>query len=252
MGAKPKVAFFSFTGCEGCQLVVLEREPVLIDLLSAIDVVSFREAITEHSDDYQIAFVEGSASTSHDIEEMQRIREQAELVVAIGACACTGGLNAMKNKLSVDDVLQRVYGERGKWFDTVAVRPVSAVVPVDLELPGCPMDGDEFVWAVKCLLRGDLPRLPEIPVCVECRLKGNVCVLAHKKRSCLGPVTIGGCGAICPSYGGQCEACRGFLPHPETQALTEILMEQGLTADAVRARYALFNSYAETAAETAQ
>ncbi|HOS94578.1 MAG TPA: NADH:ubiquinone oxidoreductase, partial [Armatimonadota bacterium] len=119
MSAKPKVAFFSFTGCEGCQLAVLELEPVLLDILGAVDIVSFREAMTEHSEDYEIAFVEGSISTPHDVEEVQHIRQRAGLVVAIGACACSGGLNALKNRRGMDDVLQTVYGSSGSWFETI-------------------------------------------------------------------------------------------------------------------------------------
>lgn len=249
MSAKPKVAFFSFTGCEGCQLAVLELEPVLLDILGAVDIVSFREAMTEHSEDYEIAFVEGSISTPHDVEEIQHIRQRAGLVVAIGACACSGGLNALKNRRDMNDVLQTVYGDRGSWFETIPARPVSAVVAVDLELPGCPMDGNEFVWAVKSLLRGEMPRLPQIPVCVECRLKGNVCVLAHKGKDCQGPLTIAGCGAICPSHGGHCVGCRGYLAHPERDAHMEILKEHGLTVDEVRAQYSLFNTYSEMARE---
>ncbi|HBR15982.1 MAG TPA: NADH:ubiquinone oxidoreductase, partial [Deltaproteobacteria bacterium] len=95
---KPKIAFFSFTCCEGCQLQVLSCEDELPDMLSLVDIVNFREAIDEKRDDYEIAFIEGSISRQHEINEIKKIREKAKVVVALGACSATGGLNCLKNR----------------------------------------------------------------------------------------------------------------------------------------------------------
>ena len=77
---KPKVAFFDFASCEGCQLEALNLAPQeLLDLLAAVDIVQFREAMSEKSDDYSIAFVEGSITRESDIPRIQKIRQQALL-----------------------------------------------------------------------------------------------------------------------------------------------------------------------------
>ena len=95
---KPRVAFFDFAGCEGDQLTVINLEEQLLDVLKHVEVVSFREAMKEHSDNYDIAFVEGSCTRRADEERLKKIRASAKIVVAIGACATIGGINALAGK----------------------------------------------------------------------------------------------------------------------------------------------------------
>ncbi len=113
---KPRVAFFDFTGCEGCQLEVLNFNLEIVDLIGAVDIVEFREASSDHSDDYDIAFIEGSQTTQGDVERVQKIREKAKILVALGACSCTGGVNALKNRFSMEENLKVVYGDSAKYF----------------------------------------------------------------------------------------------------------------------------------------
>ncbi|MFH1006031.1 MAG: NADH:ubiquinone oxidoreductase, partial [Candidatus Latescibacterota bacterium] len=124
---KPKVAFFDFAGCEGCQLTVLNLEKELLGVLDHIDIVEFREAMTETSDEYDIAFVEGSITRESDIPRLSKIRETASVVVALGACAATGGINAMRNFTPIDEVKRIVYGDQADWYETAEVRPIDAV-----------------------------------------------------------------------------------------------------------------------------
>jgi coenzyme F420-reducing hydrogenase gamma subunit len=239
---KPRVAVFSFTGCEGCSLAILECENELLDVLNLIELVRWREAMTETSDDIDIALIDGSISTHHDIMQMKRIRELAGAVVAIGACAHNGGLNALKNRYGMGQVKEIVYGAAGEQFDTVPARPVSAVVPVDFALPGCPIDRDEFIRTVRDVALGKTPRLPDYPLCVECKKKENVCVFFQGKF-CMGPVVRAGCGAICPSFGDGCEGCRGFVDDPNENAHKETLEKFGLSPREVIQHFDLFNSY---------
>ncbi len=241
---KPKVGFFSFTGCEGCQLSVLECENELLDILGAIDLVTFREAISEHSEDYQIAFVDGAISKPADVEEIKHIRERADILIPIGSCACTAGHSAMRNKYDVDEVRKMVYGDMWESVSTIPARPVSAVVPIDAFVPGCPIDRAEFLEVLKALLLGKQPRIPDYPVCVECKRKGNVCVF-ELGMTCMGPVTRAGCGAICPSYGDACVGCRGFISDPNLNSEKDILTKYGLTVDEAMKMFGLFNSYSE-------
>lgn len=243
---KPRVAVFSFTGCEGCSLAILECENELLDILNLIDIVEWREAMTETTDEpIDIALIDGAITTHSDVKHMKQIRERAKMVVAIGACAHNGGLNALKNRYGMGQVKDIVYGEAGAEFDTIPARPVSAVVPVEFALPGCPIDRDEFIRTVRDLALGKTPKLPDYPVCVECKKKENVCVFFQGKF-CMGPVTRAGCGAACPSFGDGCEGCRGFIDNPNENAHKEVLAEYGLTAREVIQHFDMFNSYDES------
>jgi coenzyme F420-reducing hydrogenase gamma subunit len=244
--SKPKVAFFDFASCEGCQLTVVDALQTYPELLGAVEIVNFREASSRREDDYLIAFVEGSVTREQDEPRLKKIREQAAILVALGACAHTGCVNALKNLQPLDDVRKYVYGDKTEWYPTYAARPISAVVQVDAVIPGCPIDRDEFVRVVKALLVGKKPPVPDYPVCVECKLKGNVCMF-HIGKTCLGPVTRAGCGAICPTYGDSCEGCRGLIPNPNENAMKDVLDEAGLTVEEIMKDLNMFNAY--TAAE---
>jgi sulfhydrogenase subunit delta len=244
---KPKVAFFDFACCEGCQLTVVDSLQTHLDLLEAVEIVNFREATSRQQHDYQIAFVEGSITRPQDEDRLRRIRQQADVLVALGACAHTAGVNALKNAHPLQDVRRWVYGEAADWYDTYPARPISAVVEVDAFIPGCPIDREEFVEVVKAVLVGKKPPVPDYPICVECKLKGNVC-LFHVNKACLGPVTRAGCGAICPTHGSGCEGCRGLIPHPNENAMKDVLDEAGLTVDEILDQFSMFNSYREAEA----
>jgi len=222
---KPKIAIFSLTSCEGCSLAILELEDQLLFILDAVEIVNFREGMTERAWDIDIGFVDGAISTIEDEKEAKHFRECCKVLVAIGACACLGGINTLKNQQPEAAYRQYVYGERAEWFPTAAARPVSAVVKVDYELPGCPMVKDEFLRFVKYALSGRTFHLPDYPVCVECKKKGNRC-LYEKGVVCLGPVTRAGCDAICPSYGSKCEACRGVVSEEALAAAGVNLRDQ--------------------------
>jgi len=247
---KPKVAFFDFASCEGCQLTVVDSLQTHLELIEAVEIVQFREAMTEKGEDYQIAFVEGSCTREKDEARLFKIRDQADLVVALGACAHTGCVNALKNlQPSLDDVREYVYGDKAEWYETYPARPISAVIDIDAFIPGCPIDREEFVKVVKNVLLGKKPGIPDYPVCVECKLKENVCLLLEGKP-CLGPVTRAGCDAICPTYGDGCEGCRGYIPEPNENAMKDVLDEAGMTVDEVMSRMTMFNAYYGSTAVT--
>ncbi|MFW5956494.1 MAG: NADH:ubiquinone oxidoreductase [Halorhabdus sp.] len=248
MTAKPRVAFFDFAGCEGDQLQVVNLEERLLELVEVVEVVSFREAMSEHSDDYDIAFVEGSITTPHDAERLQDVRDNADIVIAIGSCAAFGGINALRNHQDLETAKERVYGEDAALFDDPdaelfdsfeAAQPASAFVDVEYEIPGCPIDGEEFVQAVTALLNGAEPTLPNHPVCVECKFEENTCAF-ERGETCLGPITRGGCGATCVSQGTHCWGCRGMVENPSQDAYTAVLEEHGLTADEIIEDYQLY------------
>lgn len=239
---RPKVAFFDFSSCEGCQLTVVDSLQTYPDLLNAVEIVQFREAMSEKSDDYLVAFIEGSCTRPEDEARLLKIREQAQAVVALGACAHLGGVNAVRNWQPLDEVKTYVYGTVTKTGEAYAARPISAVIPVDGFIPGCPINRDEFVRVVKALLQGRRPLIPDEMVCTECKLMENLCVILQNK-ACLGPLVRAGCGAICPHVGLGCEGCRGLISNPNIKWLDAALAEHGLSLAETTAAKRLFLSY---------
>ena len=241
--ARPKVAFFDFACCEGCQLTVIDSLQTHLELVSAVEIVQFREAMTEKGEDYLVAFIEGSCTRPEDAVRLKEIREQAAIVVALGACAHTGGINALKNiQPSLQGVREYVYGEKWDWYDTYPTRPISAVIQVDAVIPGCPIDRFEFLDVVKKVLLGKKPSVPDYPVCVQCKLKENVCIF-DTGGTCLGPITRAGCDAICPTFGYGCEGCRGLISNPNVNSMEDVLAGAGLTVEQLIAKKTMYNAY---------
>jgi len=225
---KPRVAFFDFTCCEGCQVEITNvGEEVMLGLLSLIEPVEWREVMAEKTKEpIDIAFIEGSFSREADRARLLDIRKRAKVVVAYGACAATGGINALKNHQK--DYRREVYGKDADQphLDSQEAKPISAVIPVDYALNGCPMSRHELVEVVSSLLHGKAPVIPNYPVCVECKMNETVCQY-QRKGHCLGVVARAGCHAPCPADGIPCEACRGFVDQPNEEALVKVLVEKG-------------------------
>lgn len=241
---KPRVAFFDFASCEGCQLQIANLEEAVIDVTKLVDIVSFREVMKEHSDDYDIAVVEGSIMRPMDEERLKKIRENAKILVALGACACTGCVQRMVNQWPVEESITTVYNKDealkdNPYFANFETKALDEVVPVDAYVPGCPIDRDEFCKVLVALLLGKKSPVPDYPVCVECKKKENVC-LFELGKVCMGPVARAGCGAICPTHGAECEACRGYVTHPEEDAQTDVLMKYGISAEQIMQRKSMF------------
>lgn len=240
MANKPKVAFFDFSCCEGCQLCAIDLTPEqLLDLLAVIDIVEFREAISEKSDAYDIAIVEGSITRDSDIPRLKKIRETAKIVIAFGACAHISGVNAIKNFQSKEEYQKAVYPDDPAKYETNMARAISEVVEVDAVIPGCPIDTGEFVRVVKNLVLGKNPDIPTYPVCVECKIRENICVY-EKGIQCLGPVIRAGCGARCPSNGGYCFGCRGMIPKPNLNSQQDIMQKYNLSFEQMLSKFQLF------------
>jgi sulfhydrogenase subunit delta len=241
---KPKVAFFDFSGCEGCQLAIVNLENEILHLVGLVDIVNFREAISDRGEDYDVACIEGSITSPQCVQRINEIRKKAKVLITIGSCSSLGGINAIRNDKPMDDVRGAVYGEDRYYFPSIPALPVSAVVKVDYAIPGCPLDEDEFLKVLRAILLGKTPQIPKYPVCVECKLKENVCVY-ELGQFCLGPVTRAGCGARCPSSAHYCMGCRGLVPEPNTNAEKEVLENYGLSTAEVLKKFSLFDNAME-------
>ena len=243
---KPRVAFFDFASCEGCQLQVINLEEDLLKVLEAVDVVTFREAMKEQSDDYDIAFVEGSITRRSDEERLNTIRRNAKVLIALGSCATLGGINCLKNFHEQEYVKKLVYGDKASSYETYPSRPLKAVVPVDFEIHGCPINRDEFAMVLKALLLGKKPEIPNFPVCVECKMAENICVF-ERGMTCMGPVTRAGCGACCVTEGSFCWGCRGLVDDPNADSQREVLATHGLSVQDILGKFRLYTGFSEVA-----
>jgi sulfhydrogenase subunit delta len=241
MSSKPKVAFFDFACCEGCQLQIANLEEEIVGLAELVDVVEFREVLTGTAPAYDIAFIEGSITRPEDEARLKDIRNRSKLLAAFGACACTGGVNKLKNLRDLTTVRKEVYGD--KWdmphLNTYPTKAVHEVVKVDAYVPGCPVNRQEFLTIVKTLLMGLPVKLPDYPVCVECKKKDNIC-LFERGMTCLGPVARAGCDAICPSNGAACEGCRGTVPNPNKNSMKDVLARHNISLNDIMRKFTIY------------
>jgi len=240
---KPRVAVFDFACCEGCQLQIVNLEEEILDLVGAVEMVEWREAMSEQSHEYDIALVEGSITRPKDEQRLNVIRSRAKILVALGACAATGGVNKLKNNFPLDDVKKWVYGKDANMphLNTEATKAVDEVVKVDYKVHGCPIDRKEFTYIMRCLLLGKKPEIPDYPVCVECKARGNPCLWDYGEV-CLGPITRAGCGARCPSSGFRCFGCRGYVDNPNVDAAREVIEKHNLNVEDLKSKMVLFGS----------
>ena len=238
--SKPKLAFFDFTDCEGCQLQFANLGGALLELLELVDIVNFREIMSEAAQDYDIAFIEGSITTDNDVLRIKKIREKAKVLVALGACAAIAGVNGIKNRRPLDMAKQTVYGDKSGLINTIKAMPVHEVVTVDYTINGCPVYIPEVISVVKCLLMGKPYVAPNYPVCAECKMNENVCRY-EKDQECMGTVTRAGCNSWCINNGNRCYGCRGLVDNPAADAQKDILNKYGLKLDDVLKHFTLYN-----------
>ncbi len=237
---RPRVAFFELSSCEGCQLQILNNEASLLDFLSLVDVVRFREAMSGGSDEYEIAFVEGSVTRDDEIGRLQKIRATAKVLVAFGSCACFGGVNQLKNRFGLDWVKKEVYGDHP--VETAAVRPLDAIVPVDFRIYGCPVKKEEVEKIVTHIAIGTDITYPHYPVCMECKANGNVC-LYDLGEPCLGPGTRAGCDSWCPNNRAGCWGCRGPADDMNILQLVDIMKRHGFSEETILDRLECFGGF---------
>jgi coenzyme F420-reducing hydrogenase gamma subunit len=225
---RPRLAVFKFASCDGCQLSILDCEDELVSIAAAVDIVNFIEASSHvEPGPYDIALVEGSITTPHDAERIEEVRRQSKFLMTIGACATSGGIQALKNWANHEDFIRAVYA-RPDYISTLATSTAIADhVRVDFELRGCPINRHQLVEVLKSLLAGRRPRTPTHSVCLDCKRRGTVCVTVAQGIPCLGPITQSGCGAICPSYDRGCYGCFGPAAQPNCDSLADHLISTG-------------------------
>jgi sulfhydrogenase subunit delta len=241
--SRPTLAVWKFASCDGCQLSLLDCEDELLMLADRLRIAYFLEASSATVEGpYDISIVEGSITTAHDAERIQEVRRRSRVLITIGACATAGGIQALRNFADVRDFTAIVYASPDYISTLDTSTPISAHVPVDYELNGCPINKRQLLEVIAAHLIGRRPRVRAHSVCVECKRRGTVCVMVAHGTPCLGPVTHAGCGAICPAYNRGCYGCYGPMEAPNPPALNARMGELGSEElDIVRV-YRTFNA----------
>ena len=243
---RPKVAVWKFSSCDGCQLSLIDCEDELLAVAGAIEIAYFLEATRAVIEGpYDLSLVEGSITTPHDIARIRKIREQSKILITIGACATSGGIQALKNFADVKGFIDAVYAHP-EYIDTLATSTaIKDHVSVDFELRGCPINKYQLLEVVNALLNNRAPNIPHYSECVECKRRGTVCVMVAKGMPCLGPVTQAGCGGLCPAVGRGCFGCFGPMEAPNVESLSQQLTANGMDPLALRDFYRSFNANAD-------
>ncbi|MEW1908087.1 oxidoreductase [Kitasatospora sp. NPDC085895] len=253
---RPTLAVWKFASCDGCQLTLLDCEDELLPLAGRVSISHFLEmssaegtgsrgpAGLEGAGPYDLSLVEGSITTDEDARRIRRIRAVSRRLVTIGACATAGGVQALRNFADVAEFRSAVYA-RPEYIATLGTStPISAHVPVDFELRGCPIDRRQLIEVITAYLVGRKPGVPAHSVCYECKIRGTTCVTVAHGTPCLGPVTHAGCGAICPTYGRGCYGCFGPVADPNLASMVRQLGRDGMSElDVVRV-FRTFNAAA--------
>jgi coenzyme F420-reducing hydrogenase gamma subunit len=223
---RPRVGVVKFASCDGCQLTLLDMEDQLLRLVDRFEIVEFAEATSRRSrGPFDVLLVEGSVSTPDQANEIVRLRGQTTFLVAIGACATSGGIQALRNLGDHDEFRRTVYPRPGLIESLATSTPIAEHVAVDAELYGCPISPDQLLELLTALTTGRRPQLQDEAVCLECKRRGNPCILVARGVPCLGPVTRTGCGALCPAFGRGCYGCFGPRETANTVALASTLRE---------------------------
>jgi sulfhydrogenase subunit delta len=243
---RKRLAVWKFSSCDGCQLSLLDCEDELLTIAGELEIAYFLEATSAVADGpYDLSLVEGSIGTPHDAERIQEVRRQSRALVTIGACATSGGIQALRNFGDVDEFTRAVYATPDFISTLATSTPISDHVRVDFELNGCPINKLQLLEVISAYLNERRPQVRAHSVCIECKRRGTVCVMVAHGTPCLGPVTHAGCGAICPAYNRGCYGCYGPMETPNTPSLSAQLLQLGAEdIDLVRV-YRTFNAIRE-------
>jgi coenzyme F420-reducing hydrogenase gamma subunit len=244
---RPRLAVYKFSSCDGCQLQLLNLEDELLQLVGAVEVAFFLEARRRQlPPPYDLGLVEGSISTPEEEERILQVRRDCRYLVAIGACATSGGIQALRNWGDVAEFTRCVYPTPQYISSLETATPVAAHVFVDYELRGCPVNQYQLLELVSALLAGRRPNIPSYSLCIECKKRGYPCVLVSQGQPCLGPVTQAGCGALCPSCNRSCYGCFGPMEQPNITSLGNRFTQQlNQSPGQMKRLFRSFNGYLE-------
>jgi sulfhydrogenase subunit delta len=229
---KLTLAVWKFASCDGCQLSLVDCTEGLSELAEALEILVFPEISSRsESGPYDISIVEGSISTEADRELIQEVRRQSHWLITIGACATTGGIQALRNYRDSAECLRTIYAEPSYIDSLSKSSSISEEVSVDYALRGCPVHPAQLSEVIAAFLKGRSPRISSSSVCIECKTRNTTCLLVSDKIPCLGPITHAGCGAICPAFNRGCFGCYGSAETANIPAISAKIIECGVSPE---------------------
>lgn len=168
--SKARLATVWLDGCSGCHMSLLDIDERLITLAGLVDVVySPTVDHKEFPENVDVAIVEGAISSDEDLHKIKLIRQRSKILVALGDCAVTGNVPAMRNPFKPEAILERAFVENATVHGQIPsdripkllpkARPLHEYVKVDVFVPGCPPSADAIFFAVSELLAGRFPDL---------------------------------------------------------------------------------------------
>lgn len=240
---KPRLGVFKFASCDGCQLSILDCEDEILAVADRVEIAYFLEATRRPLEGrFDVSLVEGSISSPEQLEQIKDVRERSKFVVTIGACANGGGIQGLRNFISIEESIAAVYANPSYVKTLEKSRPIADFITVDLELQGCPINKHQLLNVIAQMLAGARPRVPDHAVCLDCKRRNIVCVVVSQGKACMGPVTSTGCGALCPAHDRGCFACYGPSHQPNTAALASRFESIGVPSDQIRRFFHAFYS----------
>ncbi|MEM1711988.1 MAG: oxidoreductase [Nitrososphaerota archaeon] len=245
-GGKLRLAVFKFSSCSGCQDELINLGEDLLSIIEKVEIAYFLEASSRiDPGPYDVALIEGSIPTPHEMEVVKSIRRNSKIVIPIGTCAVHGGPQSLRNWMDHGDVVRQVY-PRPEWINSLdKTTPISEHIKVDYQVSGCPVNRLQLLSVLKQVLVGKRPYHRLESLCQECKRRGNVCVMVSRGTPCLGPIMVEGCGALCPSYARGCYGCFGPMIDPKPEALARGFEEIGLPREEVILKLRNFSSWSE-------
>ncbi len=243
---RPRLGVFKFASCDGCQLSLLDCEEELLAIAEQLDIGYFLEATRKPLEgEFDLALVEGSISAPEQLEQIQDVRKRSRYLVTIGACATSGGIQALRNWGDVADFAHLVYA-KPEYIQTLAKSsPIADHVYVDFELRGCPINKQQLVELTTAFLVGRKPRFPSHSLCVDCKRAGIICVTVAHGTPCLGPITHTGCGVLCPHFARGCYGCFGPANNPNVDAFARHCAVGGMSAGHFTRLLHTFNTWSK-------
>ena len=240
---KLRLGFFKYSCCAGCEFQFLYFQKYIPETLKNFDFVFAKMFLRggTPSGPFDIALIEGTITESWQVDELKKTRQHSTHLFAIGSCAIDGGIPAIKSTIPELEAEKRVY----KDLSTIhSIRPnsVDAYVKVDGYIRGCPPGERDLCEALSSLLTGKKPEFLKYSVCIECKMKGNICVLVAYDMPCMGPVTNAGCGALCPSMNRACYSCFGPMRQANGLALARKFKMLGLSRDDIERKFSMFGA----------
>ncbi|MDZ7798299.1 MAG: hydrogenase [Patescibacteria group bacterium] len=227
---KKILSIISLTCCEGCQFAILDLGEKMLKLFKHYDVREFHLIQDDKkAKAVDVIIVEGTPITKENFKKLKKARQKAKYLIALGSCAHLGGIQQIKNYGDKKKHLDYVY-DKPAGINNPEIKPISHFVKVDFTIPGCPINNKEFLRVMYDLAQDKIPHIEDKAVCWECQLRGNECLL-QKGLPCYGPVSLGGCQAVCPTHGFPCYACRGPIKKPNVKSLRQIFKKHGLEKD---------------------